>query len=71
MTKKEAGKIGGMITASRYGSNYMSFIGYSGYLVNLETNFYDDPELYALWLRYIAKGKKKTLESSDYCDSRR
>jgi hypothetical protein len=70
MTKKEAGSMGGKVTVSRYGSNYMSMIGYSGYLVNKELNFFNDHDLYSLWLRKIAKGRK-TLGSSDYCDSRR
>jgi hypothetical protein len=70
MTKKEAGKVGGIVTSMRYGRNHMSMIGYAGYLVNKELNFYNDDELYSLWLRNIAK-RKKTLENSDFCDSRR
>jgi hypothetical protein len=71
MTKKEAGSLGDKATSNRYSSNYMSMIGYSGCLVNKELNFFNDHDLCSLWLRKIARDSKKTLENSDFCDSRR
>ena len=42
----------------RHSREWYQTIGYWGYLVNLERNFFNDKELYVDWLKTIAKRRK-------------
>jgi hypothetical protein len=64
-TARELGARGGRATADRHGSSHMSRIGYSGFLVNLERNFFGDHDLYRQWLRAIARGRTVPSTETD------
>jgi hypothetical protein len=66
---REFGARGGRSTFERHGSNHMRCIGYAGYLVNVERNFFGDFELYREWLRTISRGCVPVMPEVEECQS--